>query len=252
MVRETDTLSDRGTLSKGTGARLSEMVAAALGRRILLGDYQPGQNLPTEPQIQKEFGVSRTAVREAIRLLSAKGLTVARPKVGTRIRPAAEWNMLDSEVLRWQIEEKPNEAFVNSLFEMREILEPAAAARAAERATREEIARLAEALEGIRSEERGTEAQVLADLAFHMTILEAARNPMLRSVGTLIESALEISFSLGWRTVMGDDAILQHGAVFEAVRDRKPDEAFLAMRRLLRNSKGNVLDAIWVTRSEGH
>jgi DNA-binding FadR family transcriptional regulator len=85
-----------------------------------------------------------------------------------------------------------------------------------------------------------------------MTILEAARNPMLRSVGALIESALEISFSLGWRTVMGDDAILQHGAVFGAIRDRKPDEAFLAMRRLLRNSKGNVLDAIWVTRGEGH
>lgn len=252
MVGEVDTLSERGTLARGPGARLSEMVAAALGRRILLGDYQPGQNLPTEPQIQKEFGVSRTAVREAIRLLSAKGLTLARPKVGTRIRPAAEWNMLDSDVLRWQMEEKPNEVFVNSLFEMREIIEPAAAARAAERASAEEIDRLAEAMEGIRSEGRGTPTQIAADIAFHMIILEAARNPMLRSVGALIESALEISFSLGWRTVMGDDAILQHGAVFDAIRDRKPDQAFLAMRRLLRNSKGNVLDAIWVTRGEGH
>jgi DNA-binding FadR family transcriptional regulator len=68
----------------------------------------------------------------------------------------------------------------------------------------------------------------------------------------LIESALQISFSLGWRTVMGDDAILQHQAVYEAVRDRQPEDAFLAMRRLLRNSKGNVLDAIWVKRREGH
>ncbi|MBN8995888.1 MAG: FadR family transcriptional regulator [Rhizobiales bacterium] len=252
MVREADVLSERGTLVRGTGARLSEMVASALGRRILLGAYQPGQTLPTEPQIQREFGVSRTAVREAIRLLSAKGLTVSRPKVGTRIRPAAEWNMLDSEVLRWQMEEKPNEAFVNALFEMREIIEPAAAARAAERATAAEIDRLAMALEGIRSEPRGSAAQIASDVAFHMTLLEAARNPMLRSVGALIESALEISFSLGWRTVMGDDAILQHDAVLEAVRDRRPEDAFLAMRRLLRNSKGNVLDAIWVTRGEGH
>jgi DNA-binding FadR family transcriptional regulator len=228
------------------------MVAAAIGRRIVLGEYQPGQTLPTEPRIQEEFGVSRTAVREAIRLLSAKGLTVSRPKVGTRIRPASEWNMLDSEVLRWQMDEKPNEAFVNSLFEMREIIEPAAAARAAERATADDVGRLAEALEGIRSQARGGAEQVAADLAFHMILLEAARNPMLRSVGALIGSALEISFSLGWRTVMGDEAILQHNAVYEAVRDRKPDEAFLAMRRLLRNSKGNVLDAIWVTRGEGH
>jgi DNA-binding FadR family transcriptional regulator len=135
---------------------------------------------------------------------------------------------------------------------MREIMEPAAASRAAERATAEEIERLAAAHEGIRSEPRGSEAQIAADLAFHMTLLEAAHNPMLRSVGALIESALQISFSLGWRTVMGDDAILQHQAVYEAVRDRQPEDAFLAMRRLLRNSKGNVLDAIWVKRREGH
>jgi DNA-binding FadR family transcriptional regulator len=228
------------------------MVAAAIGRRIVLGEYQPGQTLPTEPRIQAEFGVSRTAVREAIRLLSAKGLTVSRPKVGTRIRPAAEWNMLDPDVLRWQTGDEPDEAFVNALFEMREIMEPAAASRAAERATAEEIERLAAAHEGIRSEPRGSEAQIAADLAFHMTLLEAAHNPMLRSVGALIESALQISFSLGWRTVMGDDAILQHQAVYEAVRDRQPEDAFLAMRRLLRNSKGNVLDAIWVKRREGH
>jgi DNA-binding FadR family transcriptional regulator len=218
----------------------------------VLGEYQPGQTLPTEPRIQAEFGVSRTAVREAIRLLSAKGLTVSRPKVGTRIRPAAEWNMLDPDVLRWQTGDEPDEAFVNALFEMREIMEPAAASRAAERATAEEIERLAAAHEGIRSEPRGSEAQIAADLAFHMTLLEAAHNPMLRSVGALIESALQISFSLGWRTVMGDDAILQHQAVYEAVRDRQPEDAFLAMRRLLRNSKGNVLDAIWVKRREGH
>lgn len=210
----------------------------------------PGDTLPTEPRIQEEFGVSRTAVREAIRLLSAKGLTVSRPKIGTRIRPAAEWNMLDPDVLRWQMDEKPSQAFVNWLFEMREIIEPAAAARAAERATPEEVEQLAAALGGIRTCERGSVEQIGADIAFHMTLLDAARNPLLRSVGALIKSALEISFTLGWRTVMGDDVVLQHAAVYEAVRDRRPDEAFLAMRRLLRNSKGNLLDAIWMTRRE--
>ena len=84
-----------------------------------------------------------------------------------------------------------------------------------------------------------------------MGLLEASKNPMLRSVGAMIKSAQEITFSLGWRTVMGDDAVLQHRAVYDAVRQRNGEEAFLAMRRLLRNSKGNVFDAIWIARNEG-
>ncbi len=225
------------------------MVAGAIGRRIVSGHYPPGETLPTEPLIQEEFGVSRTAVREAIRLLSAKGLTISRPKIGTRIRPTTAWNMLDPDVLRWQIDQKPSEAFIHSLFEMREIIEPAAAARAAERATPDEIARLGVAIEGIQNERRGSPLQIKSDIDFHMTLLECTRNPMLRSIGALIESALEISFSLGWRTMMGDDSIAQHRAVYDAVRNRQADGAFLAMRRLLRNSKGDVFDALWVTRS---
>ena len=231
-------------------ASLSDTVARAIGRRIVSGLYKPGGTLPTAPRIQQEFGVSRTAVREAIRLLSAKGLTTSRPKIGTRIRPRSDWNMLDSDVLRWQVDEKPSEEFIHSLFEMREIIEPAAASRAAERASDEEIATLGIAMDGIQNGARGSPAQIKADIDFHMTILEASKNPMLRSVGAMIESALSLSFSLGWRTAMAEDAVLQHRAVYEAIRQRQGEEAFLAMRRLLRNSKGNVFDAIWVSRNE--
>ena len=227
---------------------LSETVARSVGRRIVSGEYSPGETLPTEPRIQEEFGVSRTAVREAFRLLSAKGLTVSRPKIGTRVRPMADWNMLDPDVLRWQLDQNPSDQFIDALFEMREIIEPAAAARAAERATSEEIAALGIAMDGIRSEPRGSPEQIRADIDFHMTILEASRNPLLRSVGAMIESALSITFSLGWRTAMAEDAVLQHNAVFEAISQRDSEEAFLAMRRLLRNSKGNVFDAIWISR----
>ncbi|MCX5514721.1 FadR family transcriptional regulator [Kaistia algarum] len=227
---------------------LSDRVAAEIGRRIVTGQYPPGETLPTEPKVQEEFGVSRTAVREAIRLLSAKGLTVSRPKIGTKVRPRADWNMLDSDVLSWQLDQRPSDEFIHSLFEMREIIEPAAAARAAERATEEELETLRVALEGIQNRERGSSDQIRSDLAFHMTVLEASHNPMLRSVGSLIESGLVVSFSLGWRTVMGDDAVLQHRDVYEAIRKRDPEEAYLAMRRLLRNAKGNVFDSIWVSR----
>jgi GntR family galactonate operon transcriptional repressor len=232
--------------------RLSEMVAGTIGRRIVSGKYMPGDTLPTEPRIQQEFGVSRTAVREAIRLLSAKGLTAARPKIGTRVRPTVDWNMLDPDVLRWQIDQNPTEEFIHALFEMREIIEPAASSRAAERATDEEIVALGLAMDGIQNEVRGSPEQIQADIQFHMVILSASRNPMLRSVGAMIESALSIAFKLGWRTVMAEDAILQHRAVYEAIRGRNGEEAFLAMRRLLRNSKGNVFDAIWVARQEGN
>jgi len=226
------------------------MVAGKIGRRIVSGQYKPGDTLPTEPRIQAEFGVSRTAVREAIRLLSAKGLTASRPKIGTRVRPTVDWNMLDPDVLRWQLDQSPSEEFIHALFEMREIIEPAAAERAAERATPEELDRMGVAMEGIQNEPRASPEQIKADIDFHMAILEASRNPLLRSVGAMIASALSISFSLGWRTVMAEDAILQHRAVYDAIRRRDGEQAFLAMRKLLRNAKGNVFDAIWVDRNE--
>lgn len=225
------------------------MVAGALGRRIVSARYKPGEALPTEPKIQEEFGVSRTAVREAIRLLSAKGLTHSRPKTGTRVRPIAEWNMLDPEILRWHVDQEPTESFIQSLFEMREIIEPAASALAAERASEEDLAAIGAAMEGIEREARGSPAQIRADVAFHMHLLEASRNPMLRSVGALIQSALEITFSISWRTVMAEDAVMQHRAVFEAVKAKKPEDAFLAMRRLIRNAKGDVFDVIWMNRT---
>jgi DNA-binding FadR family transcriptional regulator len=226
------------------------MVAGMIGRRIVSGQHKPGDTLPTEPRIQAEFGVSRTAVREAIRLLSAKGLTVSRPKIGTRVRPTVDWNMLDPDVLRWQLDQSPSEDFIHSLFEMREIIEPAAAERAAERATLEELDRMGVAMDGIQNEARASPEQIKADIDFHMAILEASRNPLLRSVGAMIASALSISFSLGWRTVMAEDAVLQHRAVYDAIRRRDGEQAFLAMRKLLRNAKGNVFDAIWVERTE--
>jgi GntR family galactonate operon transcriptional repressor len=235
--------------SRERAGSLSDQVAAELGRRIVSGVYNPGDTLPTEPMVQEEFQVSRTAVREAVRLLSAKGLTISRPKIGTKVRPRNDWNMLDPDVLHWQIDQRPSDEFIHSLFEMREIIEPAAAMRAAERATPEEIEKLGQAFAGIKDRARGSADQIRDDLAFHMIVLEASHNPMLRSVGGLIESGLVISFSLGWRTVMGDDAVVQHRDVYEAIRDRNADEAFLAMRRLLRNAKGNVFDSIWVGRN---
>ena len=230
--------------------RLSEMVAGTIGKQIVTGHYKPGDTLPTEPEVQAEFGVSRTAVREAIRLLSAKGLTASRPKIGTRVRPAVDWNMFDVDVLRWQVEYGPTDAFVNALFEMREIIEPSASSLAAERATAEDITALGVAMDGIQNHQRGGPEQIAADIDFHMTILKASRNPILISVGAMINSALEISFTIGWRTVMAANSVLQHRAVYEMIAARDAEGAFYGMRRLLRNSRGNVLDALRAQRGQ--
>jgi len=228
--------------------RLSELVAGTIGKRIVTGQYKPGDTLPTEPAAQAEFGVSRTAVREAIRLLSAKGLTASRPKIGTKVRPVADWNMFDADVLRWQVEYGPSDEFVNALFEMREIIEPSAASLAAERATADDITALGVAMDGIENHPRGAAAQIAADVDFHMTILNSSRNPILISVGAMINSALELSFTIGWQTVMAADSVLQHRAVYEMIAARDAEGAFYGMRRLLRNSKGNVLDALRASR----
>jgi GntR family galactonate operon transcriptional repressor len=224
--------------------RLSELVAGAIGRRIVSGRYPPGGTLPTEPRMQQEFGVSRTAVREAIRVLAGKGLTASRPKVGTLVRPTVDWNMLDADVLRWQIDQKPSVAFIEALFEMREIIEPAASARAAERASEAQLLSLGRAMDGIRDEVRGSPEHVRADVDFHMAILEGSQNPMLRSVGAMIESGLSITFELCWAAAMGEDAILEHRAIYDAIRARNPDAASAAMRRLLRHSRATVQDAL--------
>ncbi len=247
-----DEIAVHSPISKRPAARrqqrLSEMVAGTIGTRIVTGQYKPGDTLPTEPEVQAEFGVSRTAVREAIRLLSAKGLTASRPKIGTRVRPVGDWNMFDADVLRWQVEHGPTDAFVNALFEMREIIEPSAASLAAERATADDIAALGVAMDGIQHHPRGGPEQIAADIDFHMTILTASRNPILISVGAMINSALELSFTIGWRTVMAADSVLQHRAVYEMIAARDAEGAFYGMRRLLRNSKGNVLDALRASR----
>ena len=240
----------RGLTQRHRHQNLSEIVATTIGERIVSGQYKPGDRLPTEPEIQAEFNVSRTAVREAIRLLSAKGLTVARPKIGTRVRQKSDWNMLDPDVLTWQLDRGPSEEFILALFEMREIIEPAAAERAAVRATAEEIEQLGVAMDGIENEEQGSPSQVRADVDFHMLILDASRNPMLRSLGAMIESALSVTFSRGWQPAKAVDGILQHRAVLDAIRDRDGERAFLAMRKLLRNSRGTFFDAAWLERQD--
>ena len=182
------------------------------------------------------FSVSRTALREAYSILSAKALILARPKIGTRVRPKSEWNLLDPEVLAWHLAATPSEHLVDELFALRQMVEPPAAALAAAAPSRETVQTIADAYERMERFKNGEGDLIGADLDFHMAILEASGNRFLAALGGLIQTALECTFRLSWRGAAGiqDNRLYQHREVFEAIRDAAPDRARERMSELLR------------------
>ncbi|MEG9525665.1 MAG: FadR family transcriptional regulator, partial [Hyphomicrobiales bacterium] len=175
--------------------RIHGSVARDLGVAILGGRYAPGDVLPGEIEFSEQLNVSRTAYREAIRILSAKGLVESRPRTGTRVSQRSRWNLLDPDILAWAFEAEPSETFIRDLFELRMIVEPAAAALAAERRSSLDVARMGHALEEMGRHGLATEAGRAADQAFHDLILEAARN------GPLMALSSSIAAAVTWTTI---------------------------------------------------
>lgn len=216
-------------------------IAHEVGQRILRGDFPPGSVLPNESAFSVELKVSRTALREAIKVLAAKGLVDSRPKIGTRVRPRNQWNMLDPDVLAWSFSAGDTERLAINLTEMRRILEPAAAALAAERATPEQVARIEAAYRAMAEAGEDIEAGLAPDLQFHQSILEATGNEFMAPLGYLIESALAASIKLsssypGART----NSLPRHLAVLEGIQARDPVRAHAAMVRLLQETREDI------------
>jgi DNA-binding FadR family transcriptional regulator len=224
---------------------LHGQVAHEIAMRIVSGALAPGSCLPTEETASAEMKVSRTAYREALKVLSAKGLVESRPKTGTRVRSRDEWNMLDPDLLSWSFAAGPSASFVRSLFEIRQLIEPAAAAFAAERATGDDLAAIEKALSGMKRNGPGARESIRADLAFHLGILAASGNEMLVSLGYLIESALAQSFELSARNPGArQNSIPLHEAVFQAIRQGDREGARQAMNTLLSGAREDVASLI--------
>ena len=228
------------------GRNLHERIANTLGEQIVGGRHPPGHALPTEIELCASLSVSRSALREAFKLLAAKRLIVSRQKVGTLVRPRTDWNMLDPEVLAWHLRAAPSDAFVTGLFEVRKIVEPAAAALAAERRTPEALARIETALADMFRFQDGAGDLTEADLRFHQSILDATGNHFLASFGAVIESALGASFQLSWHSGhhTPEYSLRQHQAVAEAIRDRRAGDAHAVMAQLLRSASEDVRELL--------
>jgi GntR family transcriptional regulator, galactonate operon transcriptional repressor len=210
---------------------LHGLTTAALARRILAGDLQPGDTVDPE-QLGEDFGVSRTVVREALRALGAKGMIDARPNRGTFVRSRRSWNLLDPDLLRWQAEGEHIADLFRSLGEVRAIVEPAAARLAALRRTEAQLATIKEALSGMESDNE-PDLFTQADLAFHAAVLHATGNELLEQMESVIAAALSVRDRFvhsrrGWH-----DAIPVHAELAEAIERQDPDAAIIASQNLL-------------------
>lgn len=217
------------------GDRPRDHVTSTLAKRILSGALAPGDQLPTEAELSAKLGVSRTALREALRMLAAKGLVESRTRTGTVVLPRSSWNHLDPDLLALREELAPDIDFVTSLIEARRVVEPAAAAFAAERATGEDLHRIEDAFDAMSSAAQGdVEAYVSADEGFHIAILLASRNPVFATFGGIIGSALRSAFRLTTSVEESHTATLAlHGDVLDAIRLRHPDKARDLMERVI-------------------
>lgn len=214
--------------------RIHGKVARELGTAIVSGRYRPGEILYGEIDASDRLKVSRTAYREAIRILAAKGLVESRPKVGTRVSPQSEWHLLDPDVLGWMFDTNPDESFLESLFELRKIIEPEAAALAAKRRTAEHLAVMAESLRGMAEHTLHTEKGRTADRSFHAALLSASGNAFLISLTSGVSAAIS------WTTVFKErlmprhrDPVPDHQRVYDAIGARDADGARKAMTNLV-------------------
>jgi GntR family transcriptional regulator, galactonate operon transcriptional repressor len=217
------------------GLSIRDRVTGQLAMRILSGHYPQGTALPTEAELGAEFGVSRTALREATRTLAAKGLIETRQRAGTRVKATEDWNRLDSDILTWMGLVEPDLDFIKGLTEARQIIEPAAAELAAQRATARNLATIEEAYEAMCAADLADlDACARADVSFHIGILKASRNPVLANLGNVIGAALMSAFRLTTSASTNYSRTLAaHGEVVEAIRMRQGEEARLRMQALL-------------------
>jgi DNA-binding FadR family transcriptional regulator len=215
--------------------RIHQTIARDLGTAILAGDFKPGAMFEGEIESAERLGVSRTAYREAVRILTAKGLLESRPKAGTRVTQRSRWNLLDPDMLAWTFSGEPDPGFVRDLFELRGIIEPAAAEFAALRRSDDEVGQLTSALELMGTHGLTTPEGRAADQCFHNVILAATRNDALATLASSVGAAVSWTTLFKHRHhLLPRDSLPDHLAVYDAIVAKDGNGARLAMAELLR------------------
>ncbi|MEL2243841.1 FadR/GntR family transcriptional regulator [Leclercia adecarboxylata] len=212
---------------------LSYVLAEKLAQRILEGVYAPGSILPGELELGEQFGVSRTAVREAVKTLTAKGMVLPRPRIGTRVMPQGNWNFLDQELLSWWMTEDNFQQVIEHFLVMRSSLEPQACLLAATLGTAEQKARLNTLMDEMVHLKKNfnRERWIDVDMAWHEHIYEMSGNPFLTSFASLFHSVYHTYF-----TSITQDEVVKldlHQAIVDAIQDSDGLRAMAASQALL-------------------
>lgn len=214
--------------------RLHGTIARDLGVRIVSGRIAPGRILNGEIEASERLQVSRTAYREAVRILAAKGLIESRPKLGTRVSEPHHWHLLDPDVISWIFSGTPAERLLRGLFELRTVVEPAAAALAAERRTPQQLEIMRQSLDRMAASSLAVDEGRQADRDFHAALLEASGNPFLASLTSGVAAAVT------WTTIFKQrkrplprDPIPDHERVYAAIASGDATAARAAMTELV-------------------
>jgi len=232
------------TPEKARVLRIHGTIAHELGVDIVSGRYRPGDLLEGEVEASERLKVSRTAYREAVRILAAKGLVEARPRVGTRVSPPERWHWLDPDVLSWLFEPEPDLDLLDRLFALRKVIEPEAAALAAANRSSVELDAMRQALASMARHNLSSEAGRKADQEFHAAVLSACRNPFIVSLTSGIGAAITWTTIFKHRhNLLPRNPFRDHEAVFEAIERSDVDGARTAMFKLIDLALKDITDA---------
>lgn len=223
----------RSTIRSSLGRNLTHGMLDAIGRAIVTGEFAD-RGFPTEADLAKRYSVSRSVTREAVKMLTAKGLLSARPRQGTIVQPEKSWNLFDSDVLRWLLERKFSIHLLRQFSELRMSIEPAAAGIAARAATPDGLALIAEGYRRMVSAEAGKDDPLDADIAFHVAVLEASGNPFYAQFRDVVETALRTSIRFTNRFKGHTASLPAHLAVKDAIEAGDEAGARAAMDMIIR------------------
>ncbi|MDS9468744.1 FadR/GntR family transcriptional regulator [Paracoccus sp. MBLB3053] len=220
-MKQLQTSAEKPVFSTHSTRRIHGSIADWLGRQIVAGQLAEGQPVPKEMEFGDLAGVSRGAYREALRQVAAKGMLISRTRSGTRVATRENWTLLDPDVVRWFFESgTPPDWFITSIYELRAMVEPSAAALAAERRTEANLDAFRKALHAMRTCEMTETSWHQADASFHRSILRSSHNPVLVTLEAGICAAVAFTTAFRYRDMPNPhtrNPVEEHAAVFERI-----------------------------------
>lgn len=227
------------------GMNLTQQVTETLGNAIISGVYGAHNPVPSEAILCEQMQVSRSAAREAVKSLAAKGLITSRARQGIRVLPETEWNLFDADVLRWMRDSNPSLSLLKEFAELRVAIEPEAAMLAAQVQDQEKIALIHTALDRMQRAETGLDDPLEADIEFHLSVLNASGNRFFIQLGRIIDTTLRVSIRFtNMRTGVRAGNHHDHKEIYDAIAEQKPELAANNASKLLSDALSTINAAL--------